>query len=170
MSTLDRYESTFRKMDPELAAWHRELSGILDSINTRLGSQPPKFVDSIRRIAPSQPSPVRFSVTAANGVFTVLVVNPQDIQPASMALARAKITKGSNPSLSPVMHNLQSGTDTNFNSSSNLTDYGISSQTSWNISSPGASFYWRIRSSFDGQNWNAWQLYAGPSGPIAVTA
>jgi len=116
------------------------------------------------------PTPSTFNVLANNGSFVIQIVNPQDIQPSSMKLRRAQILRGPNAALAKIFHNLQSATDTNFNSASHLTDYGISEQRQWSIPNPGQTFYWRLRNSFDGKNWNAWQLFSGPSGPVAVSS
>ena len=142
----------------------------IDDLRAKIGTSAPQFVDSVKPLAPSKPSPVAFNVSGQAGVgFTVNVVTPQNIQPASSALARAKVTKGPNAPLTPLLHNIQSATDTNFNSASNLIDYGTSSQSAFSINASGQTRYWRIRSSFDGQNWNNWQLLTGATGPIAVS-
>jgi hypothetical protein len=167
LSELNRYRHGFKKLG--LQEWHDTLDRAIDDLRTKIGTQAPTFVDSVQPQAPVQPSPARFNVSGLAGVgFTVTIVNPQDIQPASTSLARAKITKGANASLTPIRHNVQSGTDTNFNSSSNLQDYKLSNQTSLSVPGSGVTLYWRLRSSFDGQNWNSWQLFSGPTGPVGV--
>ena len=168
MSELNRHRAKFAKLGLQVFA--DDLNQAIDDIRTKIGTGKPTFVDSVKPLAPSQPTPATFGVTGQAGVgFQVSIVNPQDINPASPALARAKITKGSNAPLTPLLHNVQSATDTNFTSASGLADHGITNQTTISIPASGATRYWRIRSSFDGQNWNAWQLLSGPSGPIAIT-
>ena len=171
MSKLARYGPILRKVSPQLATFHSDLDSIVDDLYSKIGSSEPKFVDSVQPLAQITPSPATFNVSAVGGVFAVQIVNPQNIQPASAALASAKVTKGSNASLTPVLHNLQSAKSTNFDSASGLTDYGVSTQTYWALPlGSGLALYFRIRSSLDGQNWNPWQLLSGPSGPIAVTS
>lgn len=174
MSTLNRYSSVFGKISPtHRQAWD-ELDRLIDSLNARIAGSPATFVDNPQtdRVSPSQPQAVAFNVSAAGGVFAVQVTNPQHIQPASMALARAQALHKPNAPQAAIYHNLQSGTDTNFNSASALTDYGISAQTGWNIPLPNSTLYWRIRSSFDGKNFNAFQLFVAPgnSGPTPVSS
>jgi hypothetical protein len=170
MSIIQRYVHLFRKVDPALQDFHRDLDAVIDDIYTKLGSRAPVKIDSVAQLAPAQPSFAVINVIPMTGIgFKIQLINPQDVQPASMALARAKALNGQNPSLSRVTHNVQSAIDTNFNSTSNVTDHGNSEQTVWTIPASGVTLYWRFRSSFDGQNWNPWQLYSGPSGPIAVT-
>lgn len=171
MSSLNRYRPIFRKVDPQLDAWHKQLEDTLDDLYTKVGSKEPVKIDSVEPLAPSQPSPASLAVIATTGVgFKVQITNPQQVQPASMQLARAKILSGANAPLTPILHNLQSASDTNFDSASGLIDHGISNQTVWTIPMAGVTLYWRWRSSYDGQNWNPWQVYAGPAGPIGVSS
>lgn len=169
MSTeLTRYRKQFAPLG--LQAWHDALDAAIEDLRTKIGTQKPTLIDAIQPLAPTQPTAVQFNVAGTTGVgFAIQILNPENIQPASAALARAKITKGPNVPLTPLFHNLQSAADTNFNSSSMVTDYGSTSQNQISIPGAGLIRYWRIRSSFDGQNWNAWQIFAGPTGPVAVT-
>lgn len=168
MSELKRYQGSFRKLG--LQEWHNQLDAAIDDLRNKVGTQKPTFIASVQPQSPAQPSAAIFNVSGQTGVgFTVQITNPQDIQPASTALARAKITKGTNVALTPILHNVQSALNTNFNSAADLTDYGKSSQTTLTIPNSGVTLFWRIRSSFDGQNWNAWQLFSGPTGPIGVS-
>lgn len=167
---LDRYTAIFRKLHPQLAAWHEEMIAEIRDLQAKVGTEDPHFVDSIEQTAHAVPPPATFSVLANSGSFVIQIVNPQDIQPASMKLRRAQILRGPNATLAKILHNLQSANDTNFNSASGLTDYGISEQRQWSIPNPNQDFYWRLRSSFDGKNWTPWQLLSGPSGPLLVSS
>lgn len=169
-NSLDRYAPIFRQLDPRLQPWHEELTRQISDLQKKVGTQGPKFIDSGQPLATTQPTPVAINVTATGGTYQVSVVTPQDIQPASPTLARAKILKGGNAILTPLYHNIQSAEDTNFNSASNVVDYGSTPQTKVAIPAPGQTLYWRIRSSFDGKNWNAWQIFSGPAGPVAVSS
>lgn len=167
MSELNRHRTKLAKLGLQVFA--DELNTAIDDLRAKIGTGKTTFVDSVKPLAPSQPSPATFGVTGLPGVgFQVTIVNPQDINPQSPALARAKITKGANAPLATLFHNVVSATDTNFNSSSSLIDHGISNQTTWTIPASGVTRYWRFRSSLDGQNWNTWQLFSGPRGPIGV--
>lgn len=168
MSELNRHRTKLTKLGLQVFA--DELNSAIDDLRTKVGTGKPTFVDSVKPLAPTQPSPATFGVTGLSNVgFKIQIVNPQDINPQSPALARAKITKGPNAPLTPLFHNLQSAMDTSFSSSSGVVDYGISNQTAVSIPATGKTLYWRMRSSFDGQNWNAWQLLSGARGPIAVS-
>lgn len=174
MSTLKRYSSALRNIHPDLGKAWDELDRLHDTLSARTGGSQPTFVDSptTTPVAPTQPQAARFSVTASGGVFAVQITNPQHVQPSSVALARAQAIKKPNAPLSAIYHNLQSATDVNFDSASSLTDYGISTQVAWNIPNANATLYWRLRSSFDGKNFNPFQVFvaAGNSGPTAVSS
>lgn len=164
----------FRKLGPVYGQAWDELCTELDSLNSRTAGSPGTFVDDPQTaiVSPSKPQAVAFNVLADGGVFSVQITNPQHVQPASMALSRAQALHKPNAPLSAIYHNLQSATDVNFDSASNLNDYGISTQIAWNIPNPGATLYWRVRSSFDGKNFNDYQLFVAPgsSGPTPVSA
>jgi hypothetical protein len=168
LSELNRYRKQFAQMG--LQAWHDTLNAAIDDLRAKIGTSAPTFVDSIVPLSPSQPPPATINVTGQTGVgFQITIVNPQNAKPLSVGVARARITKAPNAPLTPLFHNLNSAIDTNFNSQSSVTDYGVTSQTSVNIAGSGLTLFWRIRSSFDGKNWNSWKIFAGPTGPIAVS-
>lgn len=167
---LERYKTNFISLDPKLAQWHDELTGLFDDIYTKIGSQPPKKIDSVTTQSPAVPQQATFSVSGLPGVgFQVTIVNPQNVRPATMTLARAKILNSPNTPLTPVLHEVHSATSLNFDASAGLVEHGVSSQTKWVILASGQTNYWRMRSSFDGQHWNSWRVFAGPAGPISVT-
>lgn len=174
MTTLRRHTGSFRKVSPSLGNAWDEMCNEIDGIKSRTAGSPSTFVDDppTAMISPTTPQPASFNVSAAGGVFAVQITNPQQVQPASVALAKAQVTKKPNTPLSTIYHNLQSGTNVNFDSASGFTDYGTSPQVSWNIPLPGVTLYWRVRSSFDGKNFNAYQLFVAPgnSGPTPVSS
>jgi hypothetical protein len=150
-----------------------EVDERIDAISRVLGPLATRFQDnpSVAPVA-APPSSAEFDVEPLDGKFKVSITNPQDILAQSPQVRRLQIANGGNPTLTPILHNLQSATDTNFNNSSGVVDYGVSSQLSYEIHTPNATLFWRLRSSFDGSNWNDWQLFTDPDvcGPVAVSS
>ncbi len=83
---------------------------------------------------------------------------------------RNQWARGVNVGNATILHNLQSATDLNFNLASSLKDYGISPQLMWTDQDPNVTRLFRLRSSYDGKNWTAWQIYSSPltCGPVGV--
>src|ERR1700732_4386417 len=82
-----------------------------------------------------------FTITGANGVFFIKITN-----------AVQSINK-------QVYHELSYATASNF--SSMVTILPVSTATHQNLPAPGLSVYWRLRSSYDQANWNAYQIQPG---------
>src|SRR5262249_22945971 len=69
-----------------------------------------------------------------------------------------------------MVHQLQSAANTNFDAAANVQTYGPFSEMTQTFQLPNQTLFWRIRSSFDGTNWNEWQIYSSATvcGPIGV--
>ena len=173
MSTLERYKHDFRKISPNLMEWHNELTRKLDLIETKLGGLPISIIDDPASVAQNvgTPAAATFETVGIDGKFVTFITNPQSVQAQSMALARAQfLNGGGNFVNTPILHNLQSATDLNFDQNSSLKDYGTSSQLMWTDQDPNVTRFFRLRSSYDGKTWNAWQTYSNAltCGPIGV--
>lgn len=172
-SSLGRYASAFKSGDThsQFQAWNA-LTTEIESMQAKLGTSDLQFIDSSASNPLTVPAPVAaaFSVIGVDGKFIVFVNNPQTIQPASVALARALVRAGYNAHTSLIQHNLQSATTLNFDQSSDLKDYGTSPQLMWTDQDPNVTRFFRLRSSYDGKTWNEWQFFssAAQCGPIGV--
>ena len=116
------------------------------------------------------PPAVKLSVVGTDGQFQVTITLPQDVNPLSVSLLSTKVTADSNPLGVSMVHQLQSATSVLFDASSGVQTYGPFSELTQTFQLPNQTLFWRIRSSFDGSNWNAWQIYSSATtcGPIGV--
>src|SRR5215510_14707938 len=105
------------------------------------------------------PPLVKFSVIGTDGQFQVTITLPQDISPSTVSLLQNKVIGDSNQLGISMVHQLQSATNTNFDAAANVQTYGPFSELTQTFQLPNQTLFWRIRSSFDGSNWNEWQLY-----------
>src|SRR5262249_1695336 len=105
------------------------------------------------------PPPVDFIVIGTDGQFQVTITLPQDAQPLSVTLLQQSVLSDTNPLQTPMVHQLQSATSVLFDSAAGVTTYGPFSELTQTFQLPNQTLFWRIRSSFDGSNWNEWQLY-----------
>jgi hypothetical protein len=152
-------------------AW-RALDEHLDRLNNRIGGLGNSMADNPTRAPQPVPPPpaAAFNVTGIDGKFLIAVANPQDVNPLTPTIAQIRARSGVNTAGTAILHNLQSGTDINFDNNSGVTDYGTSSQLAYEIQDPNQTKFFRMRSSFDGQNWNDWQLFSSVEtcGPVGV--
>lgn len=94
-----------------------------------------------------QPPPqATLTVTGANGAYNISVANPSQTIAAT------------------IYHEVSYSTSSNF---ANATALPLTPSTSFPISMPGMTLYWRIRSSYDQQHFNA---YRPAQGNAAVAA
>lgn len=148
-----------------------ELCKRMEAVGTKIGGIP-GFTDTpssvTTNVAP--PATVGIDVSGIDGKFLITLTNPQTVNPQSPTIASLRWVNGVNPGRFPIVHNLQSATDLNFNNASNLVDYGISGQLGYEIQDPNVTRFFRVRSSYDGQNWNNWTVYssAATCGPVGV--
>lgn len=126
----------------------------------------------------SVPPQVQAIVTYLAGNYIVEITNPGAISPTSALQAAQNqqiATQSSN--LQPVVsifHQIRAATSPSFNISSNVTTFGGdtgSPQTYWTIGNlPAGQYYFQVRSTYDGVNWNIWKNANGgqtvnPSAP-----
>jgi hypothetical protein len=110
----------------------------LQSLYAQTGSAPITKIDTRTATFTSPPAPSPLSVTGANGSFSV-------------ALAAA--------AGAPVYHELSSSPVANF--VSGVTVYPVSTTTSYVLPNPGVTLYWRVRSSYNQQNWSSYLAQPG---------
>jgi hypothetical protein len=121
------------------------LTGIhlaLQSLYAQTGSAPLAKVDTSTANFTAPPTASQLAVSGANGSFSVAITNA---------------TK------TPVYQELSSSPVANF--ASGVTVYPVSTNTSYVFPNPGATLYWRLRSSYNQQNWSSYTVQ-----PVAVSA
>ncbi|MGC2400640.1 MAG: hypothetical protein WA510_12680 [Acidobacteriaceae bacterium] len=120
------------------------LTGIhlaLQSLYAQTGTAPLSRIDKQVNAFTGAPAPSQFMVTGANGRFSI------------------SITPTQNAGNTPVYQELSSSAAANF--SSGVTVYPVSTSTSYVIQSPGSTLYWRLRSSYNQQNWSSYYVQPG---------
>jgi hypothetical protein len=120
------------------------LTGIhlaLQSLYAQTGTTPLTKVDATAATFTAPPAASRLAVTGANGSFTV------------------SITTGQSANNAPVYQEISSSTAANF--ASGVTVYPVSTNTSYVFPNPGATLYWRLRSSYNQQNWSSYVVQPG---------
>jgi hypothetical protein len=169
MTSLAKYATAFQTGNPgQMFQGWNALSQEVAAIEAALGAALRAAPNSPSLSAP--PSPAAFSVVGIDGKFIVFVTSPAQIQPVSVAILLARIKAGASGVSTQTLYHLQSATSLNFDQSSDLKDYGTSSQMVWVDQDPNVTRFFRLQSSFDGQNWNAWQFYSSAEqcGPVGV--
>jgi hypothetical protein len=96
------------------------------------------------------PAQCGLSVVGANGSFTVTITLPQQ--------ASGSAAPG-NPMNAPIYQELSSSPAANF--ATGLVKYPVGTGTSYVFPNPGATLYWRLRSSYNQQNWNNYVVLPG---------
>jgi hypothetical protein len=131
------------------------LTGIhlaLQSLYAQTGTTPLTKVDSKAAAFTPPPTPSRLTVNGANGSFSVSITTPK------------------NATNAPIYQEISSSPVANF--VSGVSTYPVSTNTSYVLPNPGATLYWRLRSSYDQQNWSNYlvQLGAVSSGLMSSAA
>ncbi|HEY6253221.1 MAG TPA: hypothetical protein VI685_24970 [Candidatus Angelobacter sp.] len=116
------------------------------------------------------PPPVEFNVIGTDGQFQITITLPQDVQPPSVTLFQQSFLENNNQLGTLMVHQLQSATTVLFDEAGGVVTYGPFSELTQTFQLPNQTLFWRIRSSFDGNDWNEWQIYSSPAfcGPIGV--
>jgi hypothetical protein len=120
------------------------LAGIhlaLQSLYAQTGTTPLTKIDASAGIFTSPPAPSQLTVTGTNGSFTLSI----------------NVTQ--NPTKAPVYQEISSSPVANF--VSGVTVYPVSTNTSYVLPNPGATLYWRLRSSYNQQNWSSYFIQPG---------
>jgi hypothetical protein len=98
------------------------------------------------------PQPCRFTVHIVTGLADIEVTLPQFAKATTPQLQRQQVIDNPNALLGTILHNLQSCSDASFSVAAGLKDYQPTSQT--HVLKIDANTFWRIRSSYDGKNFN----------------
>jgi hypothetical protein len=127
----------------------------LQSVYQQIGSGPIQKVDTIAPAFSGPPPPSQISVSGSNGQFTVSIALPQTSGGASAP---------KNPTNAPIYNEISSSPAANF--TSGVTTYPVSTNTSYIFPDPGATLYWRLRSSYDQKMWSSYATQ--PGGPVSA--
>jgi hypothetical protein len=112
----------------------------IDSLHQATGTNFLSPVNSTQTPASAPPATASLSVSGANGSYQISITNPPQ-----------SINKS-------IYHEVSYSTKSNF--SQNVTTLPVSTATKLSLALPGATVYFRIRSSFDQANWNSYQIQA----------
>jgi hypothetical protein len=131
------------------------------------------FVDMPLTTSPTNPvtpPASTFTVVGLDGKFQITVTLPQNTPAPSVAMRRQLIIEDQNSLLAPMVHQVQSATSVKFDATSSTTTYDLGANLTFEVQDPNQTKFWRLRSSFDGQAWNDWQVFisAALCGPVAV--
>lgn len=111
------------------------------------------------------PQQVKATVSFLKGTYIVEIQNPGAISPTS-AVQQAQQTSGATSAgnsapITPIYHQIRCATTPKFNISSAVTTFGGttgSTQTYWTLTNlPSGRFFFQVRSSYDGINFNLWR-------------
>lgn len=120
-----------------------------------------------RDVAP--PVAASFEVDGVDGHYLITITNPQDVQPLTVAQRQQfqRLPAAQQNSFGgTIFHQLQSSTDIAFDAAGSVTTYGGdkgSPQLTYDITDPVTTKFWRMRSSYDGVNWNNWSYLIDPA-------
>lgn len=118
-----------------------EMYAQLDLLNQSTGNNFLRPVNASLPAASAMPPQAKLAVTGSNGNYTIQVTNPA--QAANKTL----------------WHEISYSAVSNF--TSGVTTLPLTTATQQSVSAPGASLYWRLRSSYDGKNWNNYSILSG---------
>lgn len=129
-----------------LTGVYRELT----SLYRQTGSGPLVKIDGNKPAFNAPPAKCEFTVTGGNGQFIVSIRLPQQT-------GGGKSPR--NATNAPIYNELSSSPNADFSAST--VTYPLSVNTSLVFPNPGASLYWRLRSSYDQRTWNSYQVFPG---------
>lgn len=153
--------------DNQFAQWARLINGF---VLANGGLQ--QFVDdtTAQPTNTAVPPPVAWVVNGIDGQLEITITLPQNIMPVTVTVLQQRITQNINTTGAPMVHQVQTATTLNFDAAAGVQTLGPFSELTQTIQAPQQTLFLRIRSSFDGTNWNDWQVYssAATCGPVGV--
>ncbi len=121
-------------------------------------SHPEAHVDNIgppKTSVEQTPPQATFTVSFVNPSWDIQITNPQYVAlQSSQQLSQAAL-QDRNRRFAGIVHQLQWFTDATFSGANDSNKFPTSAQTHYTPVKPSTTF-WRIRSSFDGFNFNDW--------------
>lgn len=122
----------------------------VQSLYAQTGATPLRKVDANTPKYLAAPAQCGFSMVGANGVFTYAITLPQQSSGSSAP---------GNPTNAPLFQEISSSPAADFSSA--VTTYPPTPSTSGTFANPGATLYWRLRSSYNQTTYNAYQVFVG---------
>jgi hypothetical protein len=147
----------------QAAGNNSELREILQALSNTGNLQLTATNTAIKNTPPQVRADVSF--LAKSTAYVVQITNPGAVSPVSAIQAteaRQNATASSNiANVVSIYHQIRVATSPRFSISDNVQTFGGdtgSTQTYWEISSLGSGlWYFQVRSSYDGVNWNLWK-------------
>lgn len=131
-----------------------------------------RFVDdpTAQPAAGAPPPQVSWIVNGVDGQLEITITLPQNIVPLTVTVLQQRIIQNINTTGTPMVHQIQIATTLNFDAAGSVETFGPFSELTQTIQRPQQTYFLRIRSSFDGTNWNDWQVYSSATacGPVGV--
>ena len=173
MGAIKQYATDFKALGTRPYQAILAIDTQLDFLLSQVGTKSLQFTDTpapLPSTGKTPPQPCVFSVVGTNGSFVIQITNPQNVLPQSTGIASAQVTQGTNAGTVTILHELQSCSTLAFNAAGGLRDYGVGAQLAYEFQNANVTLFWRIRDSYDGVNWNTWQVYSSPvtCGPVGV--
>lgn len=151
-----------------MALYLQSLSDMVAGVVTAAGANNPAKPTAA-------PAAAAWSVSNKDGVFIIDIVPPQIAVPASIVLHIQQVTQVGqpNPTGAAIYYQLQSSTDTNWDTTGKVKTYGSDTgdtRLHWEIRDPNQTKFWRFRSKYQNSNWSQWLTWSDPQfcGPVAV--
>lgn len=137
-------EAAARGSVQDRRALYQAISGQLAALaqGTGISLLEPVSGSSTQRPNTQPPAAAALSVTGANGAYSLSITNPAQTLPAA------------------IYHEVSFSDSSSFTGA--VTTLPASTATSLTYNAPGATVYWRIRSSYDRANWNGYQVMTAP--------
>lgn len=132
---------------------NQDLREVLTNINSALqsaGLTSPRKVDANSQKFLAAPAQCGFSVSGANGSFTYAITLPQQASGSSAP---------GNPLNQQIFQEISSSPAADFSSA--VTTYPPTTSTSGTFANPGATLYWRLRSSYNQTTYNQFFVFPG---------
>ena len=120
--------------------------GILDQLNVLGQAQGIAILEptnSPQQASRAPPPLATLTVSGANGAFNIEILNPAQ-----------SVNK-------TIYHELSYSSQASFVGGSGVTTLPVSTATKLTVPAPGVTAFWRIRSSYDQNNWNRYQVQPG---------
>lgn len=130
-----------------------DLREVLNAMNAALqsmGATAPRKVDANSQKFLAAPAQCGFSMSGANGSFNYAITLPQQASGS---------TAPGNPLNQQIFQEISSSAAADFSSA--VTTYPPTTSTSGTFANPGATLYWRLRSSYNQTTYNAYQVFVG---------